>query len=108
MIGMTADEYWHGDPYLAKAYRKAYKKRIEARNQELWLQGKYVFDAVSVALYNAFRGRRAAAKYTEKPYQIFPKTRAEIEREARIEREKIVKNLEAMRKAWGQKHGNHD
>ena len=46
-IGMTAEQYWDDDATLAYYYRKAEELRKERRNEEFWLQGMYVYDAIS-------------------------------------------------------------
>lgn len=54
---------------MLKAYVEARNIRLRAEDELAWLQGRYVFDAVSIALANAFRGKaKAAVKYNEKPY----------------------------------------
>ena len=45
-IGMTPDQYWDGDPALVKYYRKADELKWERKNQELWLQGMYFYEAI--------------------------------------------------------------
>lgn len=45
-MGMTYDEFWHGEPSLVKDYRKAHDMKRHEKNYELWLQGKYIFDAL--------------------------------------------------------------
>lgn len=69
-IGMTWDEFWHGDPRMAEAYREADRLRTRKRDQELWLQGRYVYDAMIAAapLYQTFSKTHRARKYCEKPY----------------------------------------
>lgn len=98
---MTADEYWSASPYLAEAYRKAHELRNEQINQQLWLQGLYIFNAVEVAVYNAFRkeGTRPK-KYIDKPLDIGPKTEAQKEKEAEEERQKIVDQLNEWQRRW--------
>lgn len=75
---MPYDEYWYGDPWLCEAYRQAHKLKIEQRNQELWLQGLYMYDAFAVVLSNSF-GKRGGkkAKYMDEPIRLFPMTEAE-------------------------------
>ena len=46
-IGMTPEQYWESDCTLTKYYRKAEELRNEKRNQELWLQGMYVYEAIA-------------------------------------------------------------
>ena len=77
-IGMTPEQYWDGDPTLAKYYRKADEIKLERRNQELWLQGMYVYEAICDAspILHAFAKKGAKPhKYTDKPYPITSKQR---------------------------------
>ena len=46
-IGMTEEQYWDKDCCLVRAYRKADEIRKDRRNQELWLQGAYFYEAIS-------------------------------------------------------------
>ena len=85
-IGMSADEYWNGDCQLVKAYREAEKLRFDRMNFEMWLQGRYVYDAICCAypLLNAMSKKTEAYPYNDEPYK-FPKSekeRIEIQREA--------------------------
>lgn len=98
LCGMTPEQYWNGDPYLAVAYRKLHKLRVQQRNEELWLQGLYNLDALSVALNNAFSKKKA--KYMERPLQIFPKTEDEKKREIEETRRKFVARLDALKQAF--------
>lgn len=96
-MGMTYEQFWEQSPYLAIAYRKAYKLKQEYDNEMAWLQGLYVFDAVAVCFANAFRkpgGKKA--NYIEKPIDIFPLTEREKKRREKEENEKMQKALEAM------------
>lgn len=51
---MSAEEFWHGDPNLAIAYREAEKIRRDNRDLSQWQQGRYVFEAL-LAASPAFR-----------------------------------------------------
>lgn len=46
-IGMTEEQYWDRDSTLVKYYREAEELRQEKFNQEAWLQGMYVYDALA-------------------------------------------------------------
>ena len=75
-IGMSADEFWRGDSTLVKAYQKAEELRKDRKNQELWWQGMYIYDALCAAspLFRAFGKKGAkAAPYAKEPYNIHPK-----------------------------------
>lgn len=96
-MGMTADQYWEQSPYLAVAYRKAYRLRREADNEQAWLQGLYVFDAFAVCLANAFAKRGSKKQtYIEKPIDIYPLTKREKKRREAEENAKMQAAMEAM------------
>ena len=88
-IGMTAEQFWDGDPYLAKYYRKADTLRVERENQYLWLQGMYIYDAlcdVAPILQAMAKKGTKPHPYPEKPYSI---TENQRKREAE-EQEKAI------------------
>ena len=43
---MTYEQFWYQDPHLVRAYAKAEEMRIKRRNEELYLQGRYVYEAI--------------------------------------------------------------
>lgn len=90
-IGMTPAEYWEGDPKLALYYRRAYHIRQEQFNNNAWLQGMYIYDAVSTALHNALRGmgktKPPAKDYAKQPYDIFKKEKTPQEKALEVQKE---------------------
>lgn len=101
-FGMTPDEYWNGDCMLAKAYREADDIRQRRRNQELWLQGMYVYEAIldCAPLLNAFSKRPKPQPYSSEPYPVTPqevREKKERERKAQYERMKSFVNGWAAR-----------
>lgn len=94
VYGMTYNEFWHGDPWLAASYRRAYVERRKAENTRDWLQGAYFYNAITAAMANAFRKKGAQpVNYLEEPFQIFPLT-AEEKAEKQAKEEKIL--MDAM------------
>ena len=99
-IGMSYAEYWESDPKLTQYYRKAYQIKQEEINNNAWLQGMYIYDAVSTALHNALRGfgknKPPAKDYAKKPYEFKNKVKTEAEkaREVQIEQEKAAAWME--------------
>ena len=93
-IGMTAEQYWDGDCTLTRYYRKADEIRKERRNEELWLQGMYIYEAlcdVSPVLHAFAKKGTKPTPYSGKPYAITEEQhkRSEMEKErARIEKAK--------------------
>ena len=87
-IGMSSAEYWSGDSSLVRYYRKAYKIRQEEINNNAWLQGMYIYDAVSTALHNALRGKNTKAReYAKQPYNFDNKEKSELEKAKEVETE---------------------
>jgi hypothetical protein len=98
-IGMSSAEYWSGDPSLVRYYRKAYRIKQEEINNNAWLQGMYIYDAVSTALHNALRGKNSQAKtYAKQPYNFENKHKTEEEqaREVEVEQEKALAWMESF------------
>lgn len=99
-IGMSSAEYWSGDPSLVRYYRKAYKIKQEQINNNAWLQGMYIYDAFSTALFNFSRSLAknppAAKTYTQQPYDFGNRQKSEQEKakEVEIEQEKALAWME--------------
>ena len=67
-LGMTPDEFWNKDPEYAVYYREADRQRTEKQNELLWLQGRYVYDALcAIAPF-----MRPMSKSPIKPYLSHP------------------------------------
>lgn len=76
-MGMSYAEYWEMDASLVKAYRKAREMERDERNFEMWLQGRYIYDAIA-ALAPILRTSLSkqpvkAEKYVDKPYPLSEK-----------------------------------
>ena len=96
---MTYEQYWDGDPMLAKYYRKADELRRQRKNQELWLQGMYIYEALCDVspIYQAFAKKGTKPRpYAERPYSITESERVS-EKKLREEkdREKARRYMEA-------------
>lgn len=105
MIGVSYDEFWNGDYTRLKYYVEKHKLEIEKRNQELWLQGLYNFDALTTAISNALaKSASQRKKYPEKPYRITEQS----EEEKQAEKQKMVDDfrsqLMALDRRFTQKH----
>ena len=98
---MTEEQFWKGDPNLVGAYIKAQRYRDDRRNQELWLQGLYVYSAFSAVISNAFGKSGNRVDYFKEPIDLHPEeTNARKVAEAR---QKVVDELNAWKQAWEQK-----
>lgn len=85
---------------MVRAYRKAQEFKDRRKNQELWLQGMYVYEAicdVSPILHAFAKKGTKPEPYAKEPYPI---TEAEIrereEREARARQERIKAEFAAF------------
>ena len=98
---MTAAEFWDGDPWLAAAYREAARLQNQRKSEEMWLQGLYVYNALSTALGNAFRKKGAKAeKYMQEPIRVVPYSEREREAIAERERQKTIEYFNKLAKKW--------
>lgn len=84
--GMSFDEFWYGDPYLAKFYREAYKLKMRYDDVFMWKQGMYIYEAlcdVSPILH-------AFSKKGAKPLQYRTRPMSEELKENKTEKEKEI------------------
>lgn len=83
VMGMTSEQFWEQDCSLVKAYRKAFQVKQERENYLAWLNGLYVFEAltdVSPILHAFAKSGTTARPYPEKPYEFdVPKKRTQEE-----------------------------
>lgn len=70
-IGMTYDQFWHGDVWLAKVYRNAEELRERRANAEAWRNGFYMASALSSTVGNMFRKKGSKPiKYMDRPIPL--------------------------------------
>lgn len=96
-IGMSADEFWRGDVFLAKAYRKAQKLREDMMNQQYWLQGMYFYEAICDAspIFNPYAKRGTKPHpYPSEPYTIHAPTKKQQENKEREQMDKLKKAMD--------------
>lgn len=91
-MGMTYDQFWYGDVRVFDTYAKAFKYKKKQENEKLWLQGLYIYDAISTVMSNAF-SKNSRAKYPDKPYDLYKDMSDEDDR--REQEEKDLKFAEA-------------
>lgn len=100
-IGMTYDEFWNQDVKLVEVYRKAMELREKRRNQELWLQGMYIYEALCDASplfrFSMKKGTVKPEPYAKEPYPITAtEVREREEREARAKEERLKAEFAAF------------
>ena len=93
-IGVTVEQYWDGDPKIAEWYRKAFELKNDRKNEELWLQGMYIYAAlceVSPVLHAFARRGTKPGDYLDAPIPI---TKNAIRKK---KEEEAKKNMEDMK-----------
>lgn len=95
---MSNKEFWEEEPELLWAYRKSYMGKLELENEKMntqcWLEGLYIYDAISTVAYNICKKESQPAKnYMESPIDIHkkPKTPEEIQKEEQLKLEEQIK-----------------
>lgn len=97
---MTEKQFWDRDPQLVRAYRKADEIRKDRRNQELWLQGLYIYEAlcdVAPVLHSFAKKGTKPRPYAESPYPLTGNDREHAEEvKAKRAQEKAMQYMEAF------------
>lgn len=95
--GMSYDEFWYGDVYRAKFYRKAYEIQMKHKDEEFWIQGMYIYDAlcrVSPILHAFSKSGTKPLPYPKQPYMAEADiAKSEEEKQKQIENERLIARL---------------
>lgn len=110
-IGMTYDEFWNQDVSLVEVYREANELRDRKRNQELWLQGMYIYEALCDASplfrFTMKSGTIKPEPYAKEPYPITAsEVREREERAAKQKEERLKAEFAAFAERMRQKMPN--
>ena len=70
-MGMSYQDYWYGEPKMAKAYREALKIKQEQTNTDAWIYGLYTYAGLMSALATFLGNKRE--DYPEKPFELYKK-----------------------------------
>lgn len=112
--GMSYDEFWHGAAYMTKFYRESNKLRLKQQDENNWMLGMYVYEAImdcSPILHAFSKKGTKPLPYADKPFlmdKIVPreKTQKEIEQEKENERLKAIIYFNNVFRAMEQKFKN--
>ena len=77
---MTYEQFWEQNVDLVKYYRQAWKLKQEAKNQDLWLMGAYVYEAIlnaSPVLHDFVKKGTKPIPYRDAPYPLYKKPEEE-------------------------------
>lgn len=105
-IGMSYDEFWNQDPYLAVYYREMHEFKRDEENQKQWWQGLYTYIAISTALSNIHLDgkKHKINQYLQEPLRIRPKTEEELEADRQRAIKRTVMQLDAFMAAFNESH----
>ena len=102
-IGMTPEQYWDGANEWKIAFRKAHKEKMNRDNLMMWLQGKYIYDAVAslYPLFNALSKKKEPYPYVAEPYPLFQEDQeAKRKEKERIQYEKRLADMHVRMEKW--------
>lgn len=102
-IGATKQDILHSTLNGLKVYDKAHLLRQESQDYMLYLSGLYTYEAVSVALANAFRKHGSKAiEYRKEPIlqQIKPPSEEMIKKK----RKEFIAKMETMMNSFKATH----
>ena len=95
-FGMSYEEYWDGDVKAHRMYREKYRLEMKRKNFEVWLQGRYFYDALCAVspIIRAFSKAKKPGEYPQRPYDLTPEDREEtLEREQRERYERMKEKV---------------
>ena len=102
-IGMTYDQFWNQDVELVKAYREADKIKRDLRNQDMWIQGAYIYeailDAAPVLRFSFSDKPQEPIPYRSEPFPLFESKGEKKKREERNKEKQMEKIANSMN-AW--------
>lgn len=93
-IGMTYEQFWYKNPHLVRDYTRAEELRTKKKNQELWLQGYYVYNAIGAfaEILPAFPRKGAKIHpYLEEPASLTEAEARQRQEEQRRKRAESIK-----------------
>ena len=92
--GMSYDEYWYGEPFRTKYYRDSHKLKIKQKDEEMWIQGMYIYEAlckVSPILHAFSKKGTKPLPYSDKPYMSSIQTN-----QSSVDKEQEIKNAQMI------------
>lgn len=94
---MSYNEYWYGPAYCAKFYREAHELEVKQKDEEFWMQGMYIYDAICrvAPILHAFsKSGTKPLPYPEKPYLSQGENNVtEEDKEQQIKNDRLIARL---------------
>lgn len=101
LFGMSADEYWFGDPSLIWSYQEAFNLRQKYDLQLAWTQGAYFRSALSSTLVWATLPAKSSDLQKMPKYADDPTAKFEPKREMSEENKHLMNQMQAQLTAKG-------
>lgn len=96
-FGMSYDEFWYGSPYRAMFYRNSHKLKVKQKNEEMWMQGMYIYEAlcdVSPILHAFSKKGTKPLPYPEKPFGTnIDKKETEVDKEQEVQNARLIARI---------------
>ena len=106
---MSYEDFWDGEPEKAKFYRDKAKWDTKRKNQELWLQGIYVYEAIMDAapILNPFSKKKKAIPYRSEPIPLNDvESKKEKEQKHKKEMENGKQKMMEIMESWNRRFEN--
>ena len=96
-IGVDYGTFWRLNPRLLKSFIDADRLKKRQFEMEMYINGRYMFDAVSISLANAFRNKGTMPiNWMDEPYRMLPLTEEEERSRAEEVRLKVIAFFNSM------------
>lgn len=96
-FGMSYDEFWYGSPYRAMFYRNSHKLKVKQKNEEMWMQGMYIYEAlcdVSPILHAFSKKGTKPLPYPDKPFGTnVDEKETEIDKEQEVQNARLIARI---------------
>ena len=100
--GMSYRDYWYGDAYEVQFYRDSYRLKVQQQDENNWMQGMYVYEAIidcSPILHPFSKKCAKPLQYSEKPYlydKISDEFKTKEQKEKEEEQQREAERLKAI------------
>lgn len=99
-IGMTYEQFWEQDAELVVFYRKADELRRKRANEDMWMQGLYIYEALcdtSPLFRDLIKGKVKAHPYCSEPKPITKlELKEKAERDAKESARRIKQQIQQV------------
>lgn len=96
-FGMSYDEFWYDSPYRAMFYRNSHKLKVKQKNEEMWMQGMYIYEAlcdVSPILHAFSKKGTKPLPYPDKPFGTnVDKEETEADKEQEVQNARLIARI---------------